>query len=648
MEKYLKHKLIRILMALSLFIVSLVLPKTDNFSQTPMPPYWWLDVLLVVIAYCLIAYDILWYAVKGLFQGQMLDENFLMALASLGAFAMGEYHEALAVVLFYQVGEFFQSYAVGKSRRSITALMKIRPDRCTLVTEQGDLVDVAAQDVPKGAEIVIKPGERVPLDSEVIKGTSSLDTSALTGEALPREVGKGDALLSGSINLTALLRAKVIRVFAESTATKILDLVENASNKKSRSEQFITRFSRVYTPIVVGLALALALFPPLVLGDGSWQTWLYRALSFLVVSCPCALVVSVPLSFFSGIGAASKRGILVKGSNFLESLAQVKTVVFDKTGTMTQGVFKLQEIVAIRGSREALLFLAAHAESASSHPIAMSLREAYGKNIDPHLVSSVEEHAGKGLLATVDGKQVACGNEKWMQELGLDIQKLGVQKIERLGSVIHVAVVEQYLGYLLIADELREDSQKTVSALRALGVRQLVMLSGDTEASVAETANKLGIKKYYGGLLPAEKLEKLEDYLKKQAQGEKLLFVGDGINDAPVLARADVGVAMGGLGSDAAIEAADVVIMTDEPSRLVSAMKIARKTLRIASQNTYGAIAVKVLVLLLSSLGLASLWWAVFADVGVTFFAVLNAFRVLRWREEEHALGNPCYNERVN
>lgn len=618
--------LFRIILAMTLFVVVLILPETGLSTPSPLIGFLSLRLGLALLSYIIIAYDVLWRSVRNIARGQFLDENFLMAIASIGAFLIGEYAEGLAVIIFYQIGEFFQNYAVDQSRRSIAELMDIRPDFANLIQPDGTVQKTDAYDVPVGAAIEIKVGERVPLDATVLRGVSTLDTSALTGEALPRDVAEGDEILSGCINLSGVLVAKVSKPFSESTVSKILDLVENATNKKSRSEQFITRFARVYTPIVVSLALLLALVPPLLFA-APWEEWIYRALAFLVVSCPCALVISVPLSFFSGIGAASRRGILVKGSNYLETLAQTETFVFDKTGTLTEGRFEVAEIVAQSGSAEELLDLAAHAESASTHPISLSLLRALPGEIQRQRVTDIVEHAGQGVLATVDDRRVAVGNAKLMSQLGI-----GVAADLPVGTLVHVAADGRYLGYILITDRLKQDAASAISALQQELQGKIVLLTGDNVATAAEVAASLGIDSYQAGLLPHEKVAALETLLSSQAGQSKLAFIGDGINDAPVLARADIGIAMGGLGSDAAIEAADVVIMTDEPSKIVTAIRIARKTLRIAKQNIYGAIGIKLLVLLLSMLGLASIWAAVFADVGVTLLAVLNAFRALRGR----------------
>ncbi len=624
LSKNMRIRLLRIAVSLVLFLVILVLPSSHSPTQaitTAMPRFWLLRLMLVFLTYAIASYDVVWRAVRNIFNGQFLDENFLMTIASLGAFYIGEYSEGLAVMIFYQIGEFFQDYAVDQSRRSIAELMDIRPDFANIKGEDGRVLQVDAFDVEVGAVMQIKAGERIPLDGRIISGHSMLDTSALTGESLPKEVGPEDEILSGCINLSGVLFAKVSKPFEESTVSKILDLVENASSKKSKSEQFITRFARVYTPIVVLLALLLAIVPPL-LFSAAWHVWLYRALAFLVVSCPCALVISVPLSFFSGVGAASRRGILVKGSNYLETLAQTDTIVFDKTGTLTEGSFEVQKIVAAVGSSEELLDLAAHAESASNHPISLSLQRALARSLDLDRVTEVQERAGYGVLAKVDGRLVIVGNVKLMRERGIEMQEPEVT-----GTLVHLAQDGTYLGYILIADQLKKDAVAAVRSLRAENVKRIIMLTGDSEAAAASVAKHVDIDSYYAGLLPGEKVAKVEALLRPASERRKLAFVGDGMNDAPVLARADIGIAMGALGTDAAIEAADIVIMTDEPSKIVAAMQIARKTLRIANQNMYFAIGVKVLVLILSTLGYASLWAAVFADVGVTFLAVLNSFR---------------------
>ncbi len=579
--------------------------------------------LLFLAALLILGLDVFISAVRNIVRGQVFDENFLMSLATIGAFIIGEYAEGVAVMLFYQVGEFFQRYAVERSRKSIAGLMDIRPDYANAL-RGGELVRVAPQEVAVGEMILVKAGEKIPLDAQVVQGTSSLDVSALTGESLPREVMPGDALLSGSINLGGLIQARVTKPFGESTVSKILNLVENAGEKKSNSEQFITKFARYYTPAVVGAAVLLALLPPLLLPGEAFSTWIYRALSFLVVSCPCALVLSIPLSFFGGIGGASRQGILVKGGNYLEALAQTQIVVFDKTGTLTKGVFRVQEIVPNGIAREELLEAAAHAQYYSNHPIALSLREAYGQELARASVGDVEELPGRGVRAIVSGRQVAAGNARLMEELGVVFPQ------ERdAGTIVYVAIDGVYRGYILIADEVKDDAAEALDALKALGVRRSVMLTGDTKAIGERVGAQLGLDEVYAQLLPADKVQRLEELLREKTPRGKLVFVGDGVNDAPVLARADIGVAMGGLGSDAAIEAADVVIMTDEPSKLALAMRISKKTLRIVRANIALALSVKAAVLLLSALGYASMWAAVFADVGVAVLAILNAMRML-------------------
>ncbi|WP_207656735.1 MULTISPECIES: heavy metal translocating P-type ATPase [unclassified Clostridium] len=583
----------------------------------------WLQAALFVISYIIVGGDVVEKAVKNIFRGKVFDESFLMSIATIGAFLIGEYPEGVAVMLFYQVGELFQSYAVDKSRKSIATLMDIRPDYANL--KKGDeLVKVDPDEVKIGDIIVIKAGEKVPLDGKVIDGSSMLDTSALTGESVPREVEVGSDILSGCININGVITAEVTKEFEESTVSKILDLVENASSKKSNSEQFITKFARYYTPVVVIIAAILAIVPPLVIDGATFSDWIYRALSFLVVSCPCALVISIPLSFFGGIGGASRKGILVKGSNYLEALAQTEIVVFDKTGTLTKGVFNVQEIHADGISKEDLLELTAYAESYSNHPISISLKRAYGKEIDNGRISDVEEISGHGVSATVDGKKVMAGNIKLMKKMNISYFKG-----ELIGTVVHVAVDNKYAGYIVIADEVKEDSAQAIKELKAANIKQTVMLTGDNKNVGAKVAKELGLDKFYAELLPGDKVDKMEELFSQKSAKGKLAFVGDGINDAPVLARADIGIAMGGLGSDAAIEAADIVIMTDEPSKIATAMKISKKTLKIAYQNIVFAIGIKIVVLLLSALGITTMWAAIFADVGVTILAVLNSFRAL-------------------
>ena len=583
----------------------------------------WLQIALFIISYIIVGGDVVKRAVKNIFKGQVFDENFLMSIATIGAFFIGEYPEGVAVMLFYQVGELFQSYAVGKSRKSIASLMDIRPDYAN-VKKGDELVKVDPDEVQIGDIIVIKAGEKIPLDGKVIEGSSMIDTSALTGESIPREVEVGSDILSGCININGVITAEVTKEFGESTVSKILDLVENASSKKSNSEQFITKFARYYTPVVVIIAVFLAIIPPLVIDGATFSDWIYRALSFLVVSCPCALVISIPLSFFGGIGGASKKGVLVKGSNYLEALAETEIVVFDKTGTLTKGVFNVQEIHPEGVSKEELLELTAHAESYSNHPISLSLKRAYSKEIDNGRISDVEEISGHGVIATVDGKKVMAGNIKLMKMMDIPYFKG-----ELIGTIVHVAVNNKYIGYIVIADEVKEDSAQAIKELKAANIKQTVMLTGDNKSIGSKVAKELGLDKVYAELLPADKVEKLEELFSQKSKKGKLAFVGDGINDAPVLARADIGIAMGGLGSDAAIEAADVVIMTDEPSKIATTMKISKKTLKIAHQNIVFAIGIKIIVLILSAFGITTMWAAIFADVGVTIIAVLNAFRAL-------------------
>ena len=583
----------------------------------------WLQIALFIISYIIVGGDVVKRAVKNIFKGQVFDENFLMSIATIGAFFIGEYPEGVAVMLFYQVGELFQSYAVGKSRKSIASLMDIRPDYAN-VKKGDELVKVDPDEVQIGDIIVIKAGEKIPLDGKVIEGSSMIDTSALTGESVPREVEVGSDILSGCININGVITAEVTKEFGESTVSKILDLVENASSKKSNSEQFITKFARYYTPVVVIIAVFLAIIPPLVIDGATFSDWIYRALAFLVVSCPCALVISIPLSFFGGIGGASKKGVLVKGSNYLEALAETEIVVFDKTGTLTKGVFNVQEIHPEGVSKEELLELTAHAESYSNHPISLSLKRAYSKEIDNGRISDVEEISGHGVIATVDGKKVMAGNIKLMKMMDIPYFKG-----ELIGTIVHVAVNNKYIGYIVIADEVKEDSAQAIKELKAANIKQTVMLTGDNKSIGSKVAKELGLDKVYAELLPADKVEKLEELFSQKSKKGKLAFVGDGINDAPVLARADIGIAMGGLGSDAAIEAADVVIMTDEPSKIATTMKISKKTLEIAHQNIVFAIGIKIIVLILSAFGITTMWAAIFADVGVTIIAVLNAFRAL-------------------
>ena len=583
---------------------------------------------LFMIPYLIIGYDILKKAGKGIRNRQVFDENFLMALATAGAILLGEYTEGVAVMLFYQIGELFQSYAVGKSRKNISELMDIRPDYAN-AERGGSIVRVYPDEVETGSVIVVRPGEKIPIDGIVIEGSASLNTSALTGESLPVEAVKGSEVISGCINMTGTLRIRTTREFGESTVSKILDLVENASSKKSRSEQFISRFARYYTPAVCYGALALAVLPPLVSllflgGEPQWGAWVYRALTFLVISCPCALVISIPLSFFAGIGGAGKAGVLVKGSNYLEALSKTTYVVFDKTGTMTQGTFQVSGIYHPQMAEETLLEYAALAEVDSSHPISKSLREAYGKEIDRSRVCNVEEIGGNGVTARVDGKEVAAGSEKLMKRLGISYQECS-----QAGTVVHLAVDGSYAGYILISDRIKPHAKEAVLQLKQIGIKNLVMLTGDRRLAAEQTADELGINAVYSELLPADKVTKVEELLRRKGKQNTLAFVGDGINDAPVLSRADIGIAMGALGSDAAIEAADVVLMDDDPLKIAKAIKISRKCLRIVYENIYVAIGIKFLCLMLGALGIANMWLAIFADVGVMVLAVLNAVRAL-------------------
>ena len=629
-----RKMLYRILAAAALLIAVKLLP-----NLFPVPR--WMEIPLYLAPYLIIGWDVLWKAVRNILNGQVFDENFLMALATVGAFATGEYAEAVFVMLFYQTGELFQDYAVGKSRQSIAALMDIRPDTANLELEDGSLEEVDPEDVEVGAVVVVRPGERVPLDGEVLEGASALDTAALTGESAPRDVGAGDAVISGCVNQSGLLRVKVTKPCEESTVSKILDLVENAGEKKAASENFITRFARYYTPCVVIAATALFLLPtialallpasaqPAFLAGTDWTGWLHRALIFLVISCPCALVISVPLSFFGGIGGASKCGILVKGSNYLETLARTETVVFDKTGTLTQGSFTVTALHPAGGvTEDALLEAAALAESWSSHPISVSLRRACGKDLDPSRVTDVEEIAGHGVTAKVDGKAVSAGNSRLMEKEGVQWEPCDLP-----GTIVHVTVEGRYAGHILISDLPKPEAKTLVEGLKAAGVKKTVMLTGDTEAAAKAVARDLGIDEVHAQLLPADKVERVEGLLAKKSPNAALAFVGDGINDAPVLTRADVGIAMGALGSDAAIEAADVVLMDDNPAKIAAAMRISRKTLRIVKQNIWFALGVKGAVLLLGAFGVATMWEAVFADVGVAFLAILNAMRCLQVEE---------------
>lgn len=612
MNRKQKNKLWRIVISAVLLITAMMIPVDG-----------WLGFVIYLIPYLAIGAPVLLKAGKNILRGQVFDENFLMTVATVGAMCIGEYKEAVAVMLFYQVGELFESYAVGKSRKSIAALMDIRPDVAN-VERNGQVISVDPEEVHVGEVIVVRPGERVSLDGQIVEGSSTLDTAALTGESMPREVLPQDQVLSGCINLTGVLRVRVEKEFGESTVSKILELVENASERKAQSEAFITRFARYYTPAVCLGALLLALLPPLILG-GQWAKWIERALIFLVVSCPCALVISIPLSFFGGIGGASKCGILIKGSNYLEALANTHTVVFDKTGTLTEGSFQVSAIHPEGISSVDLLETAALAESYSSHPISRSLQEAYGKKPDRNRVTDVQEIAGHGVKAIVDGRQIAAGNARMMQSVGVTAKPCSC-----LGTTVHVAVEGTYTGHIVISDTVKNDARQTVDALRAQGVRKIVMLTGDSEAVGKTVGQQLGMDEAICGLLPADKVTHVERLMREMPKGGKLIFAGDGINDAPVLSRADIGVAMGAMGSDAAIEAADVVLMNDQPSGIATAIDIARRTLRIVRENIAFALGVKALVLVLGALGLANMWAAVFADVGVSVIAILNAMRMLK------------------
>lgn len=609
-----KKRLIKIILAVILYIVALV----GKFGNV------WVNNIILIISYIIVGFDILKEAIENIFKGEIFDENFLMSVATIGAFCIGEFPEAVAVMLFYQIGELFQSYAVDKSRKSISSLMDIRPDYANLCID-GKIEKVNPNEVKIGDTIVVKPGEKIPLDGFIIEGKTTLDTKALTGESLPREAVQGENVLSGCININGLIKIQVTKEYGESTVSKILDLVENASSKKSKSENFITKFAKYYTPIVVGIAVILAIVPPLIIKDASFLDWIYRALSFLVVSCPCALVISIPLSFFGGIGGASKMGILIKGSNYLEALTNTEIVVFDKTGTLTQGVFEVQKVEPVEISKQELLKIAAYSEVYSNHPIAKSIKKAYGKEIDEKQIDKIEELSGLGIIATIEGKEVLVGNEKLMNE-----KQVKFTKCSDVGTITYVAVNDKYVGYILIADKIKDDAEKTIEELKKNNIKQTVMLTGDRKAVAEDVANKLGIDKVYSELLPDGKVEKVEELLKEKTEKGKLAFVGDGINDSPVLALADIGIAMGGLGADSAIEAADIVIMTDEPSKIIDAMKISKKTIRIAKENIIFAIIVKIAVLILVTLGLSTMWEAVFADVGVSIIAIINALRALK------------------
>ena len=617
MTKKMKKKLIRIIISFILLILAFIL-KLDNVI---------INNILFITSYIIVGYDVILKALRNITRGKVFDENFLMTIATIGAFFIGEFPEAVAVMLFYQVGELFQSYAVDKSRKSVSELMDIRPDYANLYqnnkTERVDPNKIKVSDI-----ILIKPGEKIPLDGIVVEGNSHLNTLALTGESMPKSVTETDEVLSGCINNEGILKVKVTKEFGESTVSKILDLVENASSRKSKSENFISKFAKYYTPIVVMIAILLAFIPPIVL-DTDFKTWIYRALSFLVVSCPCALVISIPLSFFGGIGASSKIGVLVKGSNYLEALANTEIVVCDKTGTLTEGIFKVQKVNAIDYSKEDLLRYTSYAENYSNHPIGLSIKEAYGKDINEKLVTKTKELKGKGVIAKVESKEVLVGNEKLMEEYNIDYIKSN-----DIGTVIYIAIDKKYAGSITISDKIKDDAYKAVKEFRRNNVKKIVMLTGDREEISKNVSKELKLDKYYAELLPQDKVKKVESLMQEKSIDGKLVFIGDGINDAPVLALSDIGVAMGGLGSDAAIEAADIVIMTDEPSKLANAIKISKKTMQIVKENIVFAITVKILVLLLSAIGATTMWAAVFADVGVSVIAIINALRILRVKED--------------
>ena len=615
-----KKRGIKIIISAILFVLALVI----TFSNE------WINNGLFIISYLVVGFEILKKAVRNIFRGKVFDENFLMAVATIGAFAIGEFPEAVAVMLFYQVGELFQSYAVDKSRKSIASLMDIRPDYAN-IEKDGKIEKVDPDEVKIGDIIIVKTGEKIPLDGVVVEGRSSLDTMALTGESVPRVVKTEDEVLSGCINKDGLLKIRVTKEFGESTVSKILDLVENASSKKSKSENFITKFAKYYTPTVVIIAVLLAFIPPIILKDfNAFSVWLYRALSFLVVPCPCALVISIPLSFFGGIGGASKMGILIKGSNYLEALANTETVVFDKTGTLTEGIFEVQDIYAEGIEKDELLRIVAHAENYSNHPIAKSVKKAYNKEIDENIIKNPQELSGKGIWARIDEKDILVGNEKLMLE-----EKIDFKKCDEVGTILYVAIDKKYVGYVLIADKIKQDSSKTIRELKAMNIKETVMLTGDKKEVGEYVAKKLNMDKVYTELLPDGKVEKVEELLKQKSEKGKLVFVGDGINDAPVLTISDIGVAMGGLGSDAAIEAADIVIMTDETSKISKAINLSKKTMRIVRENIIFAIFVKIAVLVLTAFGASTMWEAVFADVGVSVIAIINALRMLNIKKFE-------------
>lgn len=624
MNKKQKKVLYRILLSLGFMIGIMILTSYVSLNIC-------VEVILYLIPYFIIGYDILRKAIKGILKRQVFDENFLMAVATVGAMCLGEFREGVAVMLFYQIGELFQSVAVGKSRRNIAALMDIRPDYANMMID-GKLQKVDPDDVEIGSEIIVNPGEKVPIDGIIVEGNTTFNTSALTGESVPRDAHCGDEVISGFINMSGVIKVQTTKEFDESTVSKILDLVENSSMKKSRSENFITKFAKYYTPAVCYSALALAIIPPVVLmlmgKDASWGDWIIRALTFLVISCPCALVISIPLSFFGGIGCASTKGILVKGSNYLEALASAKYIVFDKTGTLTKGVFEVTHIdPADNYDQQQLLYYAAHVEMASSHPISLSLQKAYGQSLDGDAVHNIEEIAGHGIRGTVHGHDVYAGNEKLMNKIGVDITEKHPE-----GTVVYMAIDNQYAGCIVISDVIKETSKAAIQSLKSQGIKETIMLTGDTKQTATKVAKEIGIDRVYSELLPADKVEKVEEILQNKGEKEKVAFVGDGINDAPVLSRVDIGIAMGALGSDAAIEAADIVLMDDDPAKISLAMKISLKTLRIVKENIVFALAVKFICLILGAFGIANMWLAIFADVGVMVIAVINATRALRIR----------------
>jgi len=608
-----KKSLIQIIISAILFAIGLLVPFSNE----------WITKGIYIVAYLIVGLEIVIKAIENIFKGEVFDEHFLMAVATIGAFAIGEFPEAVAVMLFYQIGELFQDYAVDKSKESITNLMDIRPD-VAVVKRNGKIETVKPETVKIGEEIVVKPGEKIPLDGTIIDGSSMLDTSALTGESVPRSAKIGEKVLSGCINQSGVLTIKVEKEFGESTVSKILDLVENASNKKSKSENFITKFAKIYTPTVVGIAVLLAIIPPFLLNWGSFSEWLERALTFLVVSCPCALVISIPLGFFGGIGGASRKGVLIKGSNYLELLSKTDIFVFDKTGTLTEGVFEVQKINPVDISEEELLKIAAYAESYSNHPISASIKKAYQKEINQEIIEKTEEISGKGIVSQIENKTVVIGNNKIMQEKGIEYKESN-----DIGTILYVAINNKFAGSIVIADKIKEDAKQTIQGLKRNTVSKTVMLTGDKKEIAEKVAKQIEIDEVYTDLLPDQKVEKVEELMKQKTEKGKLAFVGDGINDAPVLAISDIGIAMGGLGSDAAIEAADIVIMNDKPSKILEAIKISNKTMRIVKQNIIFAISVKILVLILGACGIATMWEAVFADVGVSFIAILNSLRAL-------------------